>query len=117
MSKQIFPYGTGSTASVHITSASNDVSWRLYVISPVDGLIHELAMSDARSLNYTERAFNIGPRPLPGSPIAAVAWNQSDEASTSIKGSRRSTNDLTDPDPHLLFHFRLQGARVGVYGP
>jgi len=87
MSKQIFPYGTGSMASVRIGSA-NDVAWRTYVISPVDGLIHELEIPGANSVNYTQNPLDFGPRPLPGGPIAAVAWNQSGVASTSMCGQR-----------------------------
>lgn len=85
MSNQTFPYGTGSMASVTATVAPNVAWWRIYMISPVDGLIHEL---DATSINYTEKAFTIGPRPLPGGPIAAVAWNGFANASTSMCGQR-----------------------------
>jgi len=88
MSKQIFPHGTGSIASVTTTISADDAWWRIYMISPVDGLIHELAMKDATGINYTEQAFTIGPRPLLNGPIAAVAWNLFADASTSMCGQR-----------------------------
>ena len=88
MSKQIFPNGTGSMAAIHLSPAPDVVWWAVYIISPVDGLIHELELFDAKSINYTENVLNIGPRPLPGGPIAAVSWKQSDEASTSMCGQR-----------------------------
>jgi len=75
-------------AAVHVTPAPNVVWWRIYMISPVDGLIHEIELSDANSVNYTENALNFGPRPLPGGPIAAVAWSHSGNASTSMCGQR-----------------------------
>ncbi|OAX36180.1 hypothetical protein K503DRAFT_322791 [Rhizopogon vinicolor AM-OR11-026] len=86
MNGQIFPgFSTSCMASITASTADPNVAyWRTYVQYPTDGLIHELALNDANSLNYIDNAFTIGPRPRLNTPIAAVNWNGLEEASTPM---------------------------------
>ncbi|OJA19903.1 hypothetical protein AZE42_13213 [Rhizopogon vesiculosus] len=85
MSGQIFPgFSTSGVAYVTTSTANPNVAyWRTY-LQYTDGLIHELALDDANSLNYIDNAFTIGPRPRFNTPIAAVSWNGFEEASTPM---------------------------------
>lgn len=70
-------------ASITATASPTVAYWHTYLQSPQDGLIHELSMQDANSLNYSDQAFTIGPRPAPSTPIAVVSWDGFNYESTS----------------------------------
>ncbi|OJA15151.1 hypothetical protein AZE42_04700 [Rhizopogon vesiculosus] len=109
-SVHIFPgFSTSCIASITTSTADPNVAyWRTYSQCPTDGLIHELLLNDANSLNYRENAFTIGPRPRFNTPIAAVNWNGFREASTPMM----CTTDVALTTLQIRIYYITQDSKV-----
>ncbi|KAG0706597.1 hypothetical protein DFH29DRAFT_133842 [Suillus ampliporus] len=54
----------------------SDFQWHIFTHGAFDNHLHQLVFTNPNSTAYTDATIDVGPTPLPNSPIAAVSWGQ-----------------------------------------